>query len=142
MNVFMKLFSRSGIRHIGKLLWTTVLNFIDDNGLKHSASLAYYTVFSLAPLMMLIVFIVSIYYGHDAFSGQIYPQLKGFLGADAAGQIQEMIKSLQRGKSTITIIIGIITVIVGGTGVFLDMEDSLNIIWRVKAKPKRGWVKM
>ena len=138
----MRIFSKKWFHTSGKLIYATFNGFIDDNGLKHSASLAYYTVFSLAPLMMLIVFIVSIYYGHDAFSGQIYPQLKGFLGADAAGQIQEMIKSLQRGKSTITIIIGIITVIVGGTGVFLDMQDSLNIIWRVKAKPKRGWVKM
>jgi membrane protein len=142
MNVFMKLFSRSGIKHIGKLLWTTVLNFIDDNGLKYSASLAYYTVFSLAPLMMLLVFIVGIYYGHDAFTGQIYPQLKGFLGADAAAQVQNMVKSIQLGKSAIAVIIGVVTVIVGATGVFLDMQDTLNIIWRVKAKPKRGWVKL
>jgi len=142
MNVFMKLFSRSGIRHIGKLLWTTVLNFINDNGLKYSASLAYYTVFSLAPLMMLLVFIVGIYYGHDAFTGQIYPQLKGFLGAEAAEQVQNMVKSIQLGKSAVAVIIGVVTVIVGATGVFLDMQDTLNIIWRVKAKPKRGWLKL
>jgi len=141
MNVFMKLFSRSGIKHIGKLLWTTVLNFIDDNGLKYSASLAYYTVFSLAPLMMLLIFIVGIYYGHDAFTGQIYPQLRGFLGDDAAAQVQNMVKSIQMGKSAMAVIIGVITVVVGATGVFLDMQDTLNIIWRIKAKPKRGWVK-
>jgi membrane protein len=141
MHVFMKLFTRSGIKNIGKLLGTTVMNFIDDNGLKYSASLAYYTVFSLAPLMMLLVFIVGIYYGHDAFTGQIYPQLKGFLGAEAAAQVQNMIKSIQLGKSTVAVVIGVVTVIIGGTGVFLDMQDTLNIIWRVKAKPKRGWVK-
>jgi len=138
----MKLFTRAGIKHLGKLLWTTVLNFIDDNGLKYSASLAYYTIFSLAPLMMLLVFIVGIYYGHDAFTGQIYPQLKDFLGADAAEQVQNMVKSIQLGKSAIAIIIGAVTVVIGATGVFLDMQDTLNIIWRVKAKPKRGWVKL
>jgi len=141
MNILMKLFSKSGIKHIGKLLLTTVVNFINDNGLKYSASLAYYTVFSLAPLMMMMVFIVGIYYGHDAFTGQIYPQLRGFLGDDAAAQVQNMVKSIQLGKSTTAVIIGIVTVIVGATGVFLDMQDTLNIIWRIKAKPKRGWVK-
>ncbi len=123
------------------MLVTTVMNFINDNGLKYSASLAYYTIFSLAPLMMLMVFIVGIYFGHDAFAGQIYPQLKGFLGADAAAQVQNMIRSIQLGKSTLALVIGVITIVVGATGVFLDMQDTLNIIWRVKAKPKRGWVK-
>jgi membrane protein len=138
----MRIFSKKWFHTTGKLLWATLNGFIDDNGLKYSASLAYYTVFSIAPLMLLLAFIVGIYFGHDAFTGQIYPQLKGFVGADAAAQIQNMIKSIQLGKSTLTITIGIITVIIGATGVFLDMQDSLNIIWRVKAKPKRGWVKM
>jgi len=138
----MMIFSKKWFKITGKLLWATLNGFIDDNGLKYSASLAYYTVFSIAPLMLLLAFIVGIYFGHDAFTGQIYPQLKGFIGADAAAQIQSMIKSIQLGKSTLTIIIGVITVIIGATGVFLDMQDSLNIIWRVKAKPKRGWVKM
>lgn len=138
---FMKLFTKTGIKHLGKLLLTTVVNFIDDNGLKYSASLAYYTVFSLAPLIMMMIFIVGIYYGHDAFTGQIYPQLRGFLGDDAAAQVQNMVKSIQVGKSVMAVIIGTITVIVGATGVFLDMQDTLNIIWRIKAKPKRGWVK-
>ncbi|OCX50682.1 ribonuclease BN [Mucilaginibacter sp. PPCGB 2223] len=137
----MKLFSKSGIKHIGQLLWTTAINFVNDNGLKYSASLAYYTVFSLAPLMMLMIFIVGIYYGHDAFTGQIYPQLRGFVGDDAAAQVQEMVKSIQMGKSTMAIVIGAVTVIIGATGVFLDMQDTLNIIWRIKAKPKRSWVK-
>ncbi|MBW4890456.1 YihY/virulence factor BrkB family protein [Mucilaginibacter sp. HMF5004] len=136
------IFSKKWFQTAGKLLWATINGFINDNGLKYSASLAYYTVFSIAPLMLLLAFIVSLYFGHDAFTGQIYPQLKGFIGADAAAQIQNMIKSIELGKSTLTVILGIITVVVGATGVFLDMQDSLNIIWRVKAKPKRGWVKM
>jgi membrane protein len=138
----MRIFSGKWFHTTGKLLFATVNGFIDDNGLKYSASLAYYTVFSIAPLMLLLAFIVGIYFGPDAFSGQIYPQLKGFVGADAATQIQNMIKNMQMGRSSFTVIIGIVTVLVGASGVFLDMQDSLNIIWRVKAKPKRGWVKM
>lgn len=138
----MRLLSKKGLHATGKLLYATLNSFIEDNGLKYSASLAYYTVFSIAPLMLLLAFIVGIYFGHDAFTGQIYPQLKGFIGAEAASQIENMIKSIQLGKSTLTVTIGIVTVFAGATGVFLDMQDSLNIIWRVKAKPKRGWVKM
>ncbi len=120
----------------------TFNGFLDDRGLKLSASLAYYTVFSLAPLMMLIVFILSIYFGPDAFQGKIYPELKGFVGAEGAAQIQSIVKSVQLGKSAGAITIGIITLVVGATGIFLEIQDSLNIIWRVKAKPKRGWVKI
>jgi membrane protein len=137
----MSVFSKRWWHNAWKILVATCMNFVNDNGLKYSASLAYYTVFSIAPLMMMLVFIVGIYYGHDAFTGQIYPQLKGFVGADAAAEIQNMIKSIQVGKSTVAVVIGAATVIVGATGVFLDMQDTLNIIWRVKAKPKRGWVK-
>jgi membrane protein len=138
----MRFFSKRGFRITGKLLYATINGFINDNGLKYSASLAYYTVFSIPPLMMLMAFIVGIYFGHDAFTGQIYPQIKGFVGADAATEVENMIKNMQLGKSTLTVIIGVVTVFVGATGVFLDMQDSLNIIWKVKAKPKRGWVKM
>lgn len=92
--------------------------------------------------MMLLVFMLSIYFGHDAFEGKIYPELKGFVGADAAAQIQSLVKSVQLGKSVIAIIIGVITLVIGATGIFMEIQDSLNIIWRVKAKPKRGWLKL
>lgn len=127
---------------VWKVTCATFNGFLDDRGLKLSASLAYYTVFSLAPLMMLLVFVLSLYFGHDAFQGKIYPALKGFVGADAAAQIQSIVKSVQLGKSVTAIVIGIVTLVVGATGIFMEIQDSLNIIWRVKAKPKRGWLKM
>jgi membrane protein len=127
---------------VWKITAATFNGFLDDKGLKLSASLAYYTVFSLAPLMMLLVFMLSIYFGHDAFQGKIYPELKGLVGADVAAQIQSIVKSVQLGKSVAAITIGVITLVIGATGIFLEIQDSLNIIWRVKAKPKRGWVKM
>lgn len=125
-----------------KITLATFNNYLDDRGLKLSASLAYYTVFSLAPLMMLLIFILSLYFGQDAFEGKIYPELKGFVGPDAAAQIQSIVKSVQLGRSAIAVIIGSLTLIIGATGVFMEIQDSLNIIWRVKAKPKRGWVKL
>ncbi|MEO6520161.1 MAG: YihY/virulence factor BrkB family protein [Mucilaginibacter sp.] len=125
-----------------KITAATFNGFLDDRGLKLSASLAYYTVFSLAPLMMMLVFVLSLYFGKDAFEGKIYPELKGFVGADAAAQIQSIVKSVQLGKSALAIVIGAITLIIGATGIFMEIQDSLNIIWRVKAKPKRGWLKL
>jgi membrane protein len=135
-------FNKKDLASVWKITLATFNGFLDDKGLKFSASLAYYTVFSLAPLMMLLVFILSIYFGHDAFEGKIYPELKGFVGAEGAAQIQSIVKSVQLGKSVTAITIGVITLIVGATGIFMEIQDSLNIIWRVKAKPKRGWVKM
>jgi membrane protein len=133
---------KKNLHSVWKITLATFNGFLDDRGLKLSASLAYYTVFSLAPLMMLLVFVLSLYFGHDAFQGKIYPELKGFVGADAAAQIQSIVKSVQLGKSAIAVIIGVVTLIVGATGIFMEIQDSLNIIWRVKAKPKRGWLKL
>lgn len=138
----MKFSTKKSLIRIWRIAEATFNGFLDDKGLKLSASLAYYTVFALAPLMMLIIFILSIYFGADASQGKIYLELKDFIGPEGAAQVESIVKSVQIGKSAIALTIGIITLIVGATGVFLEIQDSLNIIWSVKAKPKRGWVKM
>ena len=121
----------------------TFSGFSDDNGLKFSASLAYYTVFSLAPLLILIISVSGLFLGHDAATGSLYPEIKRYVGADAAKQIQEMLAKLEfSGKSGIAVVISVVTLLIGASSIFLEIQDSLNIIWRVKAKPKRGWVKM
>lgn len=127
----------------GKMLMATLNGFTNDKGLKLSASLAYYTVFSLAPLLILIISLVSVFYGGDAMEDKVVPQISGLVGDKAAIQIQEMIQSLQlSGKTGIAVIIGSVTLVIGATSVFMEIQDSLNIIWRVKARPKKGWVKM
>lgn len=139
----MKIFSRQFLKKIWKVLIATFSAFINDNGLKLSASLAYYTVFSIAPLLILVVSVVSLVFGHDAFSNKVYPELVSFVGSDAAKQIQDIIIKLSlSGKSGVAVIAGAVTLVIGATSMFLEIQDSLNIIWRVKAKPKRGWVKM
>jgi membrane protein len=139
----MKTFSLSFLKKIWKVIVATLNAFIDDNGLKLSASLAYYTVFSVAPLLILIIAIISIVFGHDAFNNKIYPQLVAFVGSKPAIQIQDTIKNLQlSGKTGVAVVSGVVTLVIGATSMFLEIQDSLNIIWRVKAKPKRGWVKM
>ncbi|GAB3932787.1 YihY/virulence factor BrkB family protein [Mucilaginibacter myungsuensis] len=139
----MRILSKDFWKKIWKVLIASFSGFSDDNGLKLSASLAYYTVFSLAPLLIMILSIIGIVFREDAFKNQIYPEIIGYVGSDAAMQIQNMVKALTlSGKSGIALISGVITLILGATSMFLEIQDSINMIWRVKAKPKRGWVKM
>lgn len=139
----MKILNREFLKKIWKVLVATFTGFINDNGLKLSASLAYYTVFSLAPLLILVVSVVSLVFGQDAFANKVYPELASFVGSDAAKQIQDIIIKLSlSGKSGVAVVAGAVTLVIGATSMFLEIQDSLNIIWRVKAKPKRGWVKM
>lgn len=128
----------------GKLLSASFKAFMDDNALKMSASLAYYTIFSLAPLLIILIFIAGLIYQQDAtIQAKVFEEINGFVGSDGAKQIQDIIeKQSLSDDSVFAIILGVLTLFVGATGVFLEMQDSLNQIWRVKAKPKKGWKKM
>jgi membrane protein len=108
-----------------------------------SAALSYYTIFALAPLLIIILAVVSFVLGDDAQQGRIFQQINEYVGADAAALIQSLIKGLSVGKgSIIATIIGVGTLIYASTKVFVEMQDSLNMIFNVKPKPKRGWVKL
>lgn len=120
-----------------------VNGFMDENCMKLSASLAYYTIFSLGPMLVLMISLAGIFLGQDAIEGKIFYEIKGLIGNTAALQVQEMIKNLQlSGKSSTALVISIITLVIGATSVFSDIQNSINMIWHVKAKPKRGWVKL
>ncbi|MBD1393719.1 YihY/virulence factor BrkB family protein [Mucilaginibacter glaciei] len=139
----MKLFDKKYLKQLWKVIIATFTGFSDDNGLKLSASLAYYTVFSLAPLIILVISLAGLFFGHEAATNRLYPQIASYVGSSAAAQIQEMLKNLElSGKTTMAVIIGVVTLLLGASSIFIEIQDSLNTIWRVKAKPKRGWVKM
>ena len=117
--------------------------FVENKVLKLSAALAYYTVFSLGPMMIVIIFLADLFYGREAVEGSIYGQLSGLLGSEAALQIQETIKnSALSNKSSLMAVIGFVTLLLGATSVFAEIQDSINMIWGLKAKPKKGWLKM
>lgn len=133
--------------HFFKDIWTLLVatynGFSNDRCLKLSAALAYYTVFALAPLLVLLISITSVFFGEEAIQGEIFSQINGLVGNQAAKQIQDMLKSIQlSGKTNIALISGIVTLIIGATSIFIEIQDSINLIWRVKPKPKRGWVKL
>jgi membrane protein len=130
-------------KKIWKVLKDSFSGFSDDKVTKLSASLAYYTVFSMGPLLILIISLCGIFLGREAIEGQVYQQLEGFMGKDTAGQLQDIIKNAAiSGKGPVAVIIGAVTLLIGATTVFGEIQDSINTIWGLKPKPKRGWLKM
>ena len=139
----MPFFSLTTLKTIGLLLKQTFTGFLADRALKLSASLSYYTVFSMAPLLLLLISLAGFFFGRDAIQGHVFHEINGLIGNDAAAQIQDVIKHMElSGKTNLALVIGVVTLIIGATSVFGEIQDSINIIWKVKAKPKRGWVKL
>lgn len=134
---------KNKLKNTWSILKQAFNGFSNDRVLKMSGSLAYSTIFSIAPLIILVIFLADIFYGRDAIEGTIYGQIREFVGNDAAAQIQNMIRNASlSGKSHSAVALGIITLVLGATSVFGEIQDSINIIWGLKPKPKRGWVKM
>ncbi len=124
------------------LLKQTFSEFSNDNVTKLAASLAYYTLFSIGPLLLIIVSVAGIFFEENTISGSLYNQIRGFLGDAAARQILDISQNMRvQQKGSLFVAIGVVTLIFGATGVFADMQDSLNIIWSIKAKPKQSWLK-
>lgn len=128
---------------IWKVLKETFKGFSEHKITKLSGSLAYYTVFSMGPLLVMIISLCGLFLKKEAVEGEVFAVLNGFVGQDTAIQLQEIIKNASlAGKSRIAAIIGSITLLIGATTVFGEIQDSINSIWGLKAKPKRGWLKM
>jgi membrane protein len=128
---------------VWKSLKESFKGFGDHKVTKLSASLAYFTTFSIGPLLIVIIFIASKVLGKEAVEGTVFNQIKGFIGPDGAAQIQTIIKNAAlSGKNGISAVIGIITLLIGATTVFGEIQDSINSIWGVKAKPKAGIMKV
>lgn len=131
------------LKGLWQVLKDSFSGFSDDKVLKMSASLAYYTIFSMAPLLIIIISLSGFFFGRDAAEGKVYGQLAGFVGGDTAVQLQEIIKNASlAGKGKVAAIIGGITLLIGSTTVFAEIQESINMIWGLKPKPKRGWLKM
>jgi len=133
---------KASIATTWKILKNSFRGFSDDKIPKLSGSLSYYMIFSMGPLLLIIITVCGIFFGRDAIEGGIYKQLQSFTGQDTALQLQQIIKNASlSGKTHIATIIGIITLLIGATSVFAEMQDSINMIWSVKAKPKKNWLK-
>lgn len=121
------------------LLKDTVNGFIDDDALSRGAAIAYYTIFSLAPVLVIVIAIAGLAFGEDAARGAVTGQIEGLMGHQAAEAVQTMIQSAGNKKSgIIATVIGLVTLMIAASGVFSEMQAALNVIW--KAEPKEGTV--
>lgn len=132
------------VKKIFKAITKSFTAFMADKGLKLSAALSYYTIFSLGPMLIVLLSVAGIFYRNEEdLHGKLFGEINGFVGPAAALQIQELLKNLALAdKSFVAIVIGVVTLLVGATGVFIEIQDSINQIWRVKAVPKKGWLKL
>ncbi|MEP7264665.1 MAG: YihY/virulence factor BrkB family protein [Bacteroidota bacterium] len=134
--------NRNWLHKIATLLKDTFNEFIADNAIKLSAALSYYTIFSLPPLLIVIISVCGFFFGKEAVSGELFGQINGMVGNDAAIQIQEAIKNVKLSDSSnFATIMGVVVLLIGASGVFSEIQDSINYIWGIKAKPKRGFIK-
>jgi membrane protein len=118
----------------------TASEWMEDDAPSLGAALAYYTVFSLAPLMTIAIAIAGFFFGKEAAQGQIFDELRVLLGEEGGKAVQEMVQSAnaQPTAGVIATIISVVVLLFGASGVFGQLQASLNTIWGVKPKPGRG----
>ncbi len=126
------------VKKVWRILKGTFAEFNEDNVLRLSAALAYYSIFSIGPLLVIAVGVAGIAFGHDSVHHQIEGQLQSVLGEKAAKTIESMMSTQRYGASLTATIIGIVVLLVGAGGVFGQLQDSLNTIWEVKSRPGAG----
>ncbi len=124
------------------ILKQTASDFVDDNVTKLSASLAYYTLFSIGPLILIVISVAGLFFEQNRISGSLYNQIRTLMGENAAQQVLQISENMRiQNQGMFYVVVGFITLFLGATSVFADMQDSINIIWSIKAKPKQSWLK-
>lgn len=124
-----------------KLFKKSVGQFNDLNGLKLSAALSFYTIFSIAPFLIVIIFLAGIFFGQSAVEGRIYHQISGLVGSDAALQIQNIIVSTKKSShGKMGGLIGSVVLIVGASGVFSEIQSSINFLWSIPPPKKKAFL--
>ena len=126
-----------------KLLSATYTKWTEDHAQGLGAALAFYAIFSLAPLLLIVIAIAGLVFGQEAAQGQIIGQIQGLVGEESAKAIQTMIEEARKpAAGIIATVLAIVLLFLGATGVFAQLQEALNIIWRVEAKPEQGMWKI
>ena len=116
--------------------------FIDDKCPKLGAALSFYTIFSVAPIIVISISVAALIFGKEAARGELIAQIQGLVGYDGAKVIQTALKNAQyTHQSIVTILTGFVALVIGSTVVFVELQDSLNMIWKIKPKPGRNMFK-
>lgn len=124
-------------------LWQGLKAFFADSAPRLGASIAYYALFSIAPVLLIVMAVAGATFGREAVRGEIIGQLDDLIGYDGARAVQAMIEAAsQPREGIIASIVGVVTVLLGATGLFLELQIALNAIWRVKPRPGSGFREM
>lgn len=127
------------VKDLGRLFKTTFKEWYQKDPFRQSAVIAYYSIFSMPGLLFLIITISGYFFGKDVVNQNILSQVSSTMGADTASQIKEMLANAEQFKSSVwSSIIGVIILLVGATGVFVELQKTLNLIWQVKVVPQKG----
>src|ERR1700761_5399981 len=125
-----------------KAMKKAAIDFNDDNAFKLAASLSYSMIFSVAPFLIVAISLAGIIWGEQAAQGRVYHQIKDLVGANPAQQIQDIIRNIQSSYHTVAgAVFGGIVLLIGATGVFTEIQGSINYMWSILAKPKKSWLK-
>lgn len=131
---------RFRIKDLGKLLKNTYREWNEKDPFRQSAVIAYYAIFSLPALLVLIITVAGFFFGVDAVNNHVLDQITQTMGSETSAQVKEMLLKANTSKTSVwATIIGVIVLIAGATGVFIELQKSLNMIWEVKAtEHKKG----
>jgi len=128
-----------GARRIVAILRETFSQWIEERAPRMAAALAFYTTFSLAPVLIIAVAIAGLVFGRDAAEGKVVGEVQGLIGVSGAQSVQDLIENARRPVSgAFATVVSVITLLFGATGVVGELQDSLNTIWNVKSRPKGG----
>jgi membrane protein len=126
-----------GIRQLWELIKASVSSWIGDYAPSMGAALAYYTLFSIAPLLLIVIAVAGLFFGAEAVRGEILGQLQGLMGSEGARAVQSLIESVsQPEKSLLATVIGVVLLVIGATSVFSELQDDLDRIWRAPERDK------
>lgn len=129
------------IKHIWGLIKDTLTSWSDDYASSMGAAIAYYTMFSIAPLLLIVISIAGLIFGTEAARGEILGQLQGLMGDQSARAIQDMLASVNHPKQgTIATITGAVLLLIGATTVFAELQNSLDRIWRAPEREKSSGI--
>jgi membrane protein len=110
---------------------TAVYSWLDDRAPTMGAAIAYYTVFSLAPMLVMVIAIAGLAFGHQAAEGALFDELADLVGPESAGAVQAMLRSASSTRTGIlATVVGFGTLIIGATAVFSELQSALNVIWK------------
>jgi len=133
-----------------KLKWRTYFRilidsgyaFVNDNGTKLSASLAYYTIFSIGPLLLVVFSFIGFFYKSTTLTPEVFDYVSQLIGRPGANELQSIMTSLSlHPGNTLFGVIGVLVLLFGATGIFTEIQSSINYIWSIKTKPKHSWLK-